>query len=79
MGVILSFMVISLFFWERGQSQSLSGYWLKDTLVWEKGFMFVSIEKVIKPWTPSRVIWIRYDKGRPHKELEKCKRIKQKR
>ena len=46
MGVILSFVVI-LFLWERGQNKGFSGYWLKDMLIWEKGFVFVFLEKVI--------------------------------
>jgi hypothetical protein len=64
MGVIWGFMVI-LFLWERGQNKSFSGYWPKDMLIWEKGFVFVFLDKVISVYTPSRVIWIRYDKGRP--------------
>ena len=64
MGVILSFVVI-LFLWERGLNKGFYGYWLKDMLIWEKGFVFVFLEKVIKVFTPSRVIWIRFDRGRP--------------
>ena len=64
MGVMSSFMVI-LFLWERGQNKGFSGYGLKDMLIWEKGFVFVFLEKVIKVFTPSRVIWIRFDRGRP--------------
>ena len=41
------------------------GYWQKDMLIWGKGFVFVFLEKVIKVFTPSRVIWIRFDRGRP--------------
>ena len=69
MGVILSFVVI-LFLWERGQNKGFSGYWLKDMLIWEKGFVFAFLEKVISVYTPSRVIWIRFDRGRPPKELD---------
>ena len=75
MGVILSFVVI-LFLWERGQNKGFSGYWLKDMLIWEKGFVFVFLEKVIKVFTPSRVIWIRFDRGRPLRT--RFQRIKQK-
>jgi hypothetical protein len=55
MGVMSSFMVI-LFLWERGQNKGFSGYGLKDMLIWEKGFVFVFLEKVIKVFTHSRVI-----------------------
>ena len=64
MGVILSFVVI-LFFCKRGLNKGISDYWVKDMLIWEKGFVFVFLEKVIKVFTPSRVIWIRFDRGRP--------------
>jgi hypothetical protein len=47
MSVILSFVVI-LFLWERGINKGFYGYWLKDMLIWEKGFVFVFLEKVIK-------------------------------
>jgi hypothetical protein len=62
MGV--SFVVI-LFLWERGQYKGFSGYWLKKMLIWEKVFVFAFLENVISVYTPSRVIWIRYDEGRP--------------
>jgi hypothetical protein len=39
--MILSFVVIVLFLWERGQAKGFSHYWLKDMLIWEKSFMFV--------------------------------------
>lgn len=45
MGVILSFVVILLFLWERGQTKSCSGCWLKDMLFWEKGSTSVLTEK----------------------------------
>ena len=72
MGVILSFVVI-LFLWERGQAKHLmiSSYWKKDMLFWERGSVFVLIGKKKRLWTPSRVIWIRYDRGRPSEDLEK--------
>jgi hypothetical protein len=63
MGAILSFVVI-LFLWERGLNKGFYGYWLKDMLIWEKGFVFVILENMIKVFTLSRVIWIRYDEGR---------------
>lgn len=68
--VILNFLVILLFFWERCQAKNLSGYWLKDMLVWEKDLMFLLIGKVIRPWTPSRVLWIRKGRGSHPEELE---------
>jgi hypothetical protein len=64
MGVILSFVVI-LSFWERCQNKGFSGYWLKHKLIWEKGFVFAFLEKVIGVYTPSRVIWIKFDRGTP--------------
>jgi hypothetical protein len=67
MGVILSF-VVSLFIWKRGQDTNFPGCLLKDMLFWEKGFVFACLEKVIRVFTPSRVIWIRYDEGRPPKD-----------
>jgi hypothetical protein len=69
MGVILSFVVI-LFLWERGLNKGCSDYGLKDMMIWEKGFVFVFLEKVIKVFTPSRVQWIRFDRGRPPEELD---------
>ena len=75
MGVILSFVVI-LFLWERGQNKGFSGYWLKDMLIWEKGFVFAFLEKVISVCTPSRVIWIRFDRRRPPRELNSRKLYK---
>jgi hypothetical protein len=36
-GVILSFVDI-LFLCERGLNKEFSDYWLKDMLIWEKGF-----------------------------------------
>jgi hypothetical protein len=75
MGVILSFVVI-LFLWERGQYNSFSGYWLKDMLIWKKGFVFVFLEKVLHVYIPSRVIWIKFGRGRPPRT--RFQRIKQK-
>ena len=37
----------------------------RNEQIWGKGFVFVFLEKVIKVFTPSRVIWIRFDRGRP--------------
>jgi hypothetical protein len=67
--VILSFVVI-LFLWERGQNEGFSGYWPKNMLIWEKGFVFVFLDKVISVYTPSRAIWVRYDEGRPPRGLD---------
>jgi hypothetical protein len=63
--VILNIVVISLFLCDRGQATGFPGYQLKDMLIWGKGFVFVFLEKVIKVVTPSRVLWIRFDMGRP--------------
>lgn len=76
MGVILSFVVI-LSFWERCQNKGFSGYWLKHKLIWEKGFVFAFLEKVIGVYTPSRVIWIKFDRGTPPPRT-RFQRIKQK-
>ena len=64
MGVILSFVVI-LFLWERGQNKGFSGYWLKDMLIWEKGFVFAFLEEVISVYAQFRVIRLRFDRERP--------------
>lgn len=64
MCVILSNVVVLLFLWGRGQATGFPGYRLKAMLTWRKGFVFVFLEKVIKVFTPSRVIWIRSDRGR---------------
>jgi hypothetical protein len=74
--MILSIVVVLLFLWDRGQAMGFSGYWLKDMLIWGKGFVFVFLEKVVKVFTPCRVIWIRFDKGRPLRI--RFQRIKQK-
>ena len=57
------------------------GHWNKDMILWERGFAFVLIGKKKRLWTPSGVIWIRYDGGRPSEDLgyrkEKNLKIKQ--
>jgi hypothetical protein len=65
MCVILSIVVVLLFLWDRGQTTGFPGYRLKAMLTWRKGFVFVFLAKVIKVFTPSRVLWIRFDRGRP--------------
>lgn len=70
MYVILNFLVILLFLWERCQAKNLSGYWLKHMLIWEKDLMFLLIGKVIRHWTPSRVLWVRKGRVSPPEELE---------
>jgi hypothetical protein len=57
-------VVVLLFLWDRGQATGFPGYQLKD-VIWGKGFIFVFLEKVIKVFTPSRVIWIRFDRRIP--------------
>jgi hypothetical protein len=64
MCVILSIVVDLLFLWDRGQATGFPGYQLKAMLIWGKGFVFVFLEKVIQVFTLSRVIWIRFDRGR---------------
>lgn len=68
MSVILS--LVRLFLWEIIQDRSFSGYRLKNMVFWEKGFIFVFSKKVIRLWTPSRVIWIKFGRGRPPDEAE---------
>jgi hypothetical protein len=48
MYLILSIVVVLLFLWDRGQGAGFPEYWLKDMLIWKKGFVFVFLEKVIK-------------------------------
>ena len=66
--------------WERGQNRAglktkeanlnqsvhliILGYWTKGMLFWERGSIFVLIGKNKRLWTPSKVIWIRYDRER---------------
>ena len=40
----------------------ISGYWTKDMVFWERGFVFVLKGKKKRFWTPSKVIRIRFDK-----------------
>jgi hypothetical protein len=76
MCVILSIVVVLLFLWNRGQATGFPGCQLKDMLIWGKGFVFVFLTKVIKVFTPSRVIWIRFGRGRTPRT--RFQRIKQK-
>jgi hypothetical protein len=69
--------------WERGEASKLnqsiprtiSGYLTKDMQFWERGSEFVLIGKKQRLWIPSRVIWIRYDRGRPSEDLGSRKEI----
>jgi hypothetical protein len=76
--MVLNLVIILKFLWERGQAKRLmiSGHRTKDLLFWKGGSVFVLTGKK-RLWTPSSVIWIRYDKKRHPKKLEKFKRIKQ--
>jgi hypothetical protein len=47
-------------------------------LIWEKGFVFVFLEVVNRFYIHSRVIWIKFDRGRPPEKLD-SRKIKQKR
>ena len=69
--MVLSLVVILKFLWERGQAIPLmiSSYWTSDMLFWERGSVFVLTGKEKRLWTLSRVIWIRYDRGRPPEDL----------
>jgi len=64
MAVTLSFMII-LLLWETVQDTSFSGYRLRNTVFWEKDFVFVFFKCVIRLWKPHRVILIRFDSVRP--------------
>ena len=70
MCVILSIVVCFLLLWDRDQATGFPDYRLKAMLTWRKGFVFVFLAKVIKVFTPSRVLGIRFDRGRPHEELD---------
>jgi len=47
------------------QDTSFSGYRLRNTVFWEKDFVFVFLKSVIRLWKPHRVILIRFDSVRP--------------
>ena len=72
-------MVILKFLWERGQAifVMLSSYWTKDVLFWERGSAFVLTGMEKRLWTPSRVIWIRYDRGRPPEDLGNSRKLRE--
>ena len=49
MGVILSIVVVLFFFlWDRGHATGFPVCRMKDILIWEKGFVFVFLEKMIR-------------------------------
>jgi hypothetical protein len=49
---------------EEKTGYKLSWLLTEGILIWEKGFLFVFLEKVISVYTSSRVIWIRFERGR---------------
>jgi len=59
--------MVILFLWERVQDTSFSG--LRNTVFWEKDFVFMFLKSVIRLWKPHRVIPIRVDRGRPPEKL----------
>ena len=59
----MNFVVVLLFLWKRRRATRFPGCQLEDMLTWEKGFVFAFLEKVIRLWTPSRAIWISFDRG----------------
>jgi hypothetical protein len=65
----MSLLVILKFFWEKSQAipLTISNY----MLFWESGSVFVLTVKERRLWTPSRIIWIRHDRGRPPEDLKK--------
>ena len=54
-----------------------SGCWIKEMLFWERGSVFVLIGKEKRFWTPSRVIWISYDRGRPPEDLGNSRKLRE--
>jgi hypothetical protein len=54
-----------------------SGCWSKNILFWGRGSVFVLTEKKKRLWTSSKVIRIRFDRGRPPKDLD-CRQEKKK-
>lgn len=61
------FVCCGCFIVPLGQSASYRFSWLPAEGYADlgKGFIFVFLEKVIKVFTHSRVIWIRFDRRRP--------------
>jgi hypothetical protein len=62
--------------WESGQAKCLiiSGYWTKDFFCLFVLFLRKSLYlcwQENRLWTPSIVLWIKYDRWRPPEELEK--------
>jgi hypothetical protein len=61
----------------------VSGYWTNDLPSLERGPVFVLTGKEKKHWTPSRVICVRYYRGRPPEDFgyrkENFEKIKQNR
>jgi hypothetical protein len=65
------------FFWERGQAINLIhsitlviyGYWNKNMLLYGRSSVFVLTGKKKSVWAPSGMIWIRYNRERPHEDL----------
>ena len=45
------------------------GCWTKGMLFWGRGPVFVLTGKKKRLWTPSKVIWITHDRGRPPEDL----------
>jgi hypothetical protein len=79
MSVVMSLLIVLKLLMERGQAVPMmnSRYWTKDVLFWEKGSVFVLTGKENRLWTPSRVICIRYYRGRPSEDLKKFEKITQ--
>jgi hypothetical protein len=59
----------------------ITGYWTKDIAILGESSVFMLTGKEKRLWTPSRMTWIRYDRGRPLEDpdyrKEKFKKIKQ--
>jgi hypothetical protein len=45
------------------------GCWTKEMLFWERGSVFVLTENLEWLWTSSKVVRIKFDRGRPPKDL----------
>jgi hypothetical protein len=78
MGVVLSFVVILLFLWEKGQANVFPSYCLKNMLIWEKDFVYIKKVQLGSGPLPELYGSDRID-GDPPEELEKFKRTKQER
>jgi len=57
--------MVILLLCERVHDTSFSGFRLRNTVFWEKDFVFVFLKSVIRLQKPQSVILIRFNRGRP--------------